>query len=175
MLDVPPRASQRPGRPGSPSPSFEEFSLAHRVPLYRALLVVTRDASVAEDVAQDAFVRLWERWNHVLTLEDPAAYLYRTALNGWFHVLRRLRRAARRAVTHRAPSDPIDAIDDRDVLARRLLQLPARQRAALVLTDYLSYDSAEAGRMLGIQAGTVRRLASIARATLRRDREGANP
>jgi len=69
-----------------------------------------------------------------------------------------------------------EAVEDRDDLARRLLELPARQRAALVLTEYLDQDSAEAGRALGIRPGTVRRLASKARAALRRgDEEGEAP
>src|SRR6266511_3703588 len=59
----------------------------------------------------------------------------------------------------------------RDVLARRLLELPARQRAALILTEYLGHDSADAGRALGIRPGTVRRLASKGRAALRRGHE----
>lgn len=73
--------------------------------------------------------------------------------------------APRRAV------DPLGSVEDRDLLSRSLLELPARQRAALVLTEYLGYDSAEGGRVMGIRPGTVRRLASKARATLRRAHE----
>jgi alpha-beta hydrolase superfamily lysophospholipase len=66
---------------------------------------------------------------------------------------------------HRRAIDPLELVEDRDELSRRLFELPARQRAALVLTNYLGYDSAESGRVLGIRPGTVRRLASKARAT----------
>jgi RNA polymerase sigma factor (sigma-70 family) len=171
MTDAPP-LTERPTPSLEASPvDFEAFYLAHRVRVFRALVVVTRDVHAAEEVAQDAFVRVWERWDRVRDMEDPAGYLYRTALNGWFQVHRRAARAARRVVALRQAVDPLEAVEDRDVLARRLLELPARQRAALVLTEYLDQDSAEAGRALGIRPGTVRRLASKGRAALRRGRE----
>ena len=150
---------------------FESFYLAHRVRLFRALVVVTRDAHAAEDVAQDAFVRVWERWGRVRQMEDPTGFLYRTALNGWFQIHRRAVRAAKRIAGVSQPLDPLGMVEDRDDLARRLLELPARQRAALVLTEYLGHDSAEAGHALGIRPGTVRRLASKGRAALRRGHE----
>ncbi len=176
MTDAPPLA-ERSARSRSPaSADFESFYQAHRIRLFRALVVVTRDVHAAEEVAQDAFARIWERWDRVGRMRDPAGYLYRTALNGWFQIHRRAARAARHAAAPRHVVDPLEAVEDRDDLARRLLELPARQRAALVLTEYLDQDSAEAGRALGIRPGTVRRLASKARAALRRgDEEGEAP
>jgi DNA-directed RNA polymerase specialized sigma24 family protein len=52
-----------------------------------------------------------------------------------------------------------------------MVELTPRQRAALVLTELLGFDSAEAGRMLGVRAGTVRALASQGRAAMRRHME----
>jgi len=63
----------RPGpRPAAGGPlSFEDFfSYEHRG-LYGALLLVTRDSHEAEEVMQDAFLRLWERWDRVSSLENP--------------------------------------------------------------------------------------------------------
>ncbi|HYT81200.1 MAG TPA: sigma-70 family RNA polymerase sigma factor [Actinomycetota bacterium] len=168
MTDAPPLAERSAGTPPVTNADFEAFYLAHRVRLFRALVVVTRDVHAAEEVAQDAFVRVWERWDRVRQMEDPTGYLYRTALNGWFQVRRRAVRAARRVAGPGRVVDPLEMVEDRDVLARRLLELPARQRAALVLTEYLGHHSAEAGWALGIRPGTVRRLASKARAALRR-------
>jgi RNA polymerase sigma factor (sigma-70 family) len=168
MTDAPPLADRSAGTPPIIETEFETFYLSHRVRLFRALVVVTRDVHAAEEVAQDAFVKVWERWDRVRRMEDPTGYLYRTALNGWFQVHRRAARAARRVASPDRMVDPLEAVEDRDVLARRLLELPARQRAALVLMEYLGHNSAEAGFALGIRAGTVRRLASKGRATLRR-------
>jgi RNA polymerase sigma factor (sigma-70 family) len=150
---------------------FESFYLAHRLRLFQAMAMLTRDVHMAEELTQDAFARVWERWERVQRMDDPTGYLFRTALNGWFQIHRRAARAARRVVTPRQGADPLEAVDDRDMLARRLLELPARQRAALVLTEYLGHDSTSAGRVLGIRPGTVRRLASKGRAALRRGLE----
>ena len=57
---------------------FDRFFDEHRDRLYRALWLVARDRSVAEEVTQDAFLKVWERWNRVRGLDDPAGYLYRT-------------------------------------------------------------------------------------------------
>jgi RNA polymerase sigma-70 factor (ECF subfamily) len=166
MIDAAPVVDRT--APGSSARTdFESFYLANRLRLFRALVVVTRDVHGAEEAMQDAFVKVWERWERVAMMEDPVGYLFRTALNGWFQVHRRAARAARRAVAPHRIADPLEVVEDRDLVARRLLRLPARQRAALVLTEYLAYDSAAAGRVLGIRPGTVRRLASKARATLR--------
>jgi RNA polymerase sigma factor (sigma-70 family) len=147
---------------------FESFYLTRRVRLLRALVVVTRDVQAAEEVAQNAFVRVWERWDRISRMDDPEGYLYRTALNEWFQLRRRAVRSAVRIAAHRRAIDPLESVEDRDLLSRALLELPPRQRAALVLTAYLGYDSEQAGRVMGIRAGTVRRLVSLARATLRR-------
>jgi RNA polymerase sigma factor (sigma-70 family) len=171
MTDAPPLAERSARTPLEPAADFESFYLANRVRLFRALVVVTRDVHAAEEVSQDAFVAVWERWDRVRRMNDPTGYLYRTALNGWFQTRRRAVRAARRIAVPRRNADPLETIEDRDVLARRLLELPARQRAALVLTDYFGDDSVEASRALGIRPGTVRRLASKGRAALRREFE----
>jgi len=175
MANAPPLAED--SAPPAPAPleDFESFYLRHRVRLFRALLVVTRDVHAAEELAQDSFVRVWERWDRVRRLSNPTGYLYRTAMNGWFQLHRRAARAARRMVHLGQAVDPMEAVEDRDLVTRKLLGLPPRQRAALVLTEYLGHDSAEAGRALGIRAGTVRRLASKARAALRAREEEETP
>src|SRR5881396_496542 len=137
MTDAPQLAERSARTPPEPVQDFESFYLANRVQLFRALVVVTRDVHAAEEVSQDAFVAVWERWDRVSRMSDPTGYLYRTALNGWFQTRRRAARAARRIVAPRRVADPLETIEERDMLARRLLELPARQRAALVLTDYL--------------------------------------
>jgi RNA polymerase sigma-70 factor (ECF subfamily) len=85
--------------------------------------------------------------------------------------LRRAARATRRVVGAAEGGDAFAAAEERDVVARALARLPERQRAAVVLTELLGYDSAEAGRILGVKDVTVRSLASQARAALRTELE----
>jgi RNA polymerase sigma factor (sigma-70 family) len=147
--------------------TFEAFFQAEHERLQRALYLVTGDAQEAEELMQDAFISVWERWDRVGAMEEPTGYLYRTAMNRFRSRLRRASRAARRAVGVSEGGDAFAAADERDALARALAQLPDRQRAAIVLTELLGYPSDEAGRILGVKDVTVRSLASQARATLR--------
>ncbi len=153
---------------------FDRFFDEHRDRLYRALWLVARDRSVAEEVTQDAFLKVWERWNRVRGLEDPAGYLYRTAMN----ILRNRRRRAAlalRRIVHASPpvDDAMAAVDARDVVVRALGTLTPRERSALVLTDLLDMTSEDAAKALGVRASTVRVLAGRARAALR-DRIGGD-
>src|SRR5437867_600209 len=62
---------------------FEDFFLAEQDRLYRALCLVTGSRDEAEEVLQDAFLHLWERWGRIRDVDDPRAYLYRTAMNAF--------------------------------------------------------------------------------------------
>jgi RNA polymerase sigma-70 factor, ECF subfamily len=150
---------------------FEEFFEAERERLFRALLLITHDSADAEDLMQEAFVRVWERWDRVGTLDDPVGYLFKTALNLRRSALRRTMTAATRSIRPPAQRDPIESVLERDEAMRSLASLTTRQRAAVVVTELLGYGSDEAGRILGIRPGTVRTLASQARAALRERKE----
>lgn len=147
--------------------SFETFFEREKAGLYSALCLVTRNRHEAEDITQDAFIRLLERWDHVGTLADPHGYLYRTAMNAFRRRYRRSLAAAKRSMHLTQPDDAIAEIDERDVAVRALAGLSERQRAAVVLTDLLGFRSEEAATMLGIRASTLRMHLSRARASLK--------
>jgi RNA polymerase sigma-70 factor (ECF subfamily) len=151
---------------GGPRIDFEAFYLERHEAVFSALWLVTRNRHEAEEIAQDAFLKLWERWDRVAGLEDPGGYLYRTAMNVWRSRGRRTAVAIRRAVRALPPDDGIAEVESRDAIVRALAPLTPRQRAALVLTDLLDFTSEEAGTALGIRASTVRVLAARARTTL---------
>lgn len=154
---------------GADSPTFEAFFARHHEALFRALWLLTRDRDEAEEVAQEAFLRLWERWDRVSAGPDPLAYVYRTAMNLWRSRLRRIGVAARKVVHQRWRDEGIEGVEARDVVIRSLTGLPPRQRAAVVLVDVLDLTSERAGAVLGIRPVTVRVLAARARATLAKE------
>lgn len=159
-----------PARGGGAGRSFEAFYEEERDRVFGALYLITGDRYEAEELTQDAFLALWERWDRVERLEDPTGYLYRTALNAF---RRRLRRAAvaRRLGAGLLPlpsRSRAGAGEARSEILEALRGLAPRQRAALVLTELLGYPSEEAGRLLEVKAVTVRVLASQARAALKR-------
>src|SRR6266545_2213413 len=104
---------------------FEAFFEAEHERLLRALFVVTGSAEEADELMQDAFVAVWERWDRVGGMRDPTGYLYRTAMNRFRSRLRSARVAARRIVRADPRPDLFEAVDDRDLVVRALRPLRA--------------------------------------------------
>ena len=156
------------------APAFEAFFEDEKDRLLRALYMITGSAAEAEDLAQEAFTSLYERWDSVSVMEDPAGYLHRTAMNLFRSQARRARVALRRAVGLGPERDVFERVEDRDVATRALASLTPRQRAALVLTEGLGYSGEEAGRLLGIKASTVWALTHQARTSLRGNVEASD-
>jgi RNA polymerase sigma factor (sigma-70 family) len=146
--------------------AFESFFEEQKERLLRTLSVITGSSAEAEDLAQEAFTRVFERWETVAAMEDPAGYLHRTAMNLFRNQYRRTKVALARAVKIGPDQDVFKSVDDRDTATRALGSLTPRQRAALVLTEALGYSGEEAGQLLGIKASTVWALTHQARAAL---------
>jgi len=153
-----------------PEPSsFEEFFEDHHGDLFAALWMITRDRHEAEEIAQDAFLRVWERWDRIAAMEDPEGYLYRTAMNVFRSRKRRASVALRRLGRSSPPDDLLEAVERREILVRALSTLTPRERAAVVLTDVLGFSSDEAGESLGIKPVTVRVLAARGRGRMQQE------
>jgi RNA polymerase sigma-70 factor (ECF subfamily) len=146
--------------------TFEAFYLAQHERLFQALYLLTGDRFEADDLAQEALLRTYERWDRVAAMDSPAGYVYRTALN--LHrsrlrsVLLRMRRRFA-AVPGEDLSGPVSASHD---IRTALAELPRGQREAVILVEWLGLGSAEAGRVLGIDASSVRGRLHRARASL---------
>jgi Sigma-70 region 2 len=89
-----PRNASRHGPASTRSSSFEE----EHERLFKALYFVTGNRYDAEELMQDAFVSLWERWDEIGRIEDPTGYLFRVALNGFRMRRRRAAMAVRKVV-----------------------------------------------------------------------------
>jgi RNA polymerase sigma-70 factor, ECF subfamily len=164
-LEAPRAQAEGPG-------SFESFYESESGPLYRRLCLITRNQHDAEEVMQDAFLKLWERWDRVSGMENPVGYLYRTAFNLSTKRRRRALHAIRRTLGLIEAGDEADETEDRLTVASALEGLTPRQRAAVVLTDLLGYSSEEASQALRVRASTVRALATQGRAALKKSLGG---
>jgi RNA polymerase sigma-70 factor, ECF subfamily len=153
--------------PSVAAAGFDAFFADEHERLYRALYFVTGDRHDAEELMQDAFLKVWERWDRVSRLDDPQGYLFRAALNGFRMRRRRAATAVRKLVPAAADRDLFHESDLRADVRAMLLALSPRQRAALVLTELLGYSSEDAGRILRIRPSTVRALATQGRNALR--------
>lgn len=149
--------------------SFEDLVEAEAAGLFGALRLITRDRYEAEDIMQEAFLKVWEHWDRVATMEDPTGYLYRTALNLYRKRARRMALSIKRVMRLAPHGDELVEIETRDVVVRALAALTPRQRQSIVLVDLLDLSSEDAGRVMGIKAATVRVLVSQGRSALKRN------
>ena len=154
--------------------SFEAFFELEQERLLRLLWMVTGSLQEAEDIVQDAFLRVWERWPKVSSMESPTGYLHHAAMNIFRNRYRRARVALHKTIASDPPVDAFGSAEDRISVSSALRSLTSKQRAALVLTDLLGYPADEAGQMLRVRGSTVRSLSSMARAALRDAKELAD-
>ena len=148
-------------------PSFEQFFEETHQRLFGGLCLVTGGRHEAEEIMQDAYLKLWERWERVSVLEDPAGFLFRTAMNLFRSRYRRTVLAVRRQVSLAPATDDLALVEDRDEIVRILRPLSPAERASIVLTTMFGYTSEEAGQLLGVKPATVRAYATRARGSVR--------
>ncbi|WP_244928990.1 sigma-70 family RNA polymerase sigma factor [Nocardioides sp. W7] len=123
----------------------------------------------AEEVAQDAFVRLLEHWGKVRDYSDPEAWLRTVAVRALVSRHRRRQVAVRglALLGRRAATAPPAAGPGHDVeLDEALAGLPVDQRTVLVLHHLHDLSVAEVAELLHVPAGTVKSRLSRARAAL---------
>lgn len=129
------------------------FGQAARMVRLAALL----GADDPENVAQEAFVRLYQAWDRA---RDPVSYLQRTVVNlvrgrhRHLYVVRRKQPPPERP----APSAEEAAVirDEHRELIRAVDRLPVRRREALVLRYWMDLTDAEAGDVMGVAPTTVK-------------------
>lgn len=145
---------------------FEGFFHREFPRLVKSLYLTTSNLLEAEELAQEAMARVFERWDRVKAMDAPGGYLYRTALNLNRKRIRRLAVRARRILRPPEAPDAMAASETKSDLVRALAGLPDGQKEALVLVDWLELTSEEAGRILGIRPASVRSRVHRARESL---------
>ncbi len=141
----------------------------------RLAFLLTGDQHAAEDIAQEAFVRLFGRFQDLRSVETFDVYLRRTVVNLSRDRFRRLRLERGHAVRKEAvpaPSEEHLQIEDRELIRRKLRQLPHRQRAALVLRFYADLSEQQTAEVLQCSVAAVKSLVSRATASLNEQSRG---
>ena len=149
---------------------FEDLYMAHGAEALRLAYLTTGDRVLAEDVAQEAFVRLLKRFGDLRNPDAFRAYLLRTVVNltkSHFRKLKRERDFAQLEAGHRS-QDPVD-IGLQDTLWSALLQLPERQRTALVLRYCQDLSEQQAADVMQISLKALKSLVGRGLAKLRSD------
>ena len=139
--------------------------------LVRLAAYLTGDRDNAEEVVQDAYVKVLGRWGRVRDLDKGEAYLRQAVVN-----LSRSRMRHLVVVERKAPAAAPDIASaetgalaqlDRDAVVAALAALPRRQREAVVLRYYADLSEAQTAHAMGISAGAVKSHTSRAMAALR--------
>jgi RNA polymerase sigma-70 factor (sigma-E family) len=148
--------------------AFVDFYEGHRTRCLRAVIAHGLSRTEAEDAVAEAFARAWASWAKVATLQSPAAWVVRTALNTNISWWRKRRRELPALVGHDEPEQapPGERVDDMD-LVRAIAELAPRQREVVVLRYLLDLDTDTTARTLGIAPGTVKSHLHHALAALR--------
>jgi RNA polymerase sigma-70 factor (ECF subfamily) len=130
--------------------------------VFRICLGFSRNASDAEDLSQDVFLKAYRSLGRVRHPYLVKEWLFRIARNACLDHLKRRRHALRLEMTAGSPSiDPrtpetLSATDERlRSLKTAVARLPRKQREVFVLREYggLSYE--ELGRIVGAKTGTI--------------------
>jgi len=106
--------------PSGRTDSFAVFFEDHHADLFGALYLITRNRHEAEEIMQDAFLKVLERWERVGSLEDPVGYLYRTAMNLFRKRWKRASVMLRRTVGLSPRDDEISVLETQVDVARAL-------------------------------------------------------
>jgi RNA polymerase sigma factor (sigma-70 family) len=153
-------------------PGLTELFREHHLELVRLALIMVGDLATAEDVVQDVFERLHQRWPGLDPSAGGLAYARSSVLNACRSLHRRSAVARRHApllaALLRPGADSSSALADRSELAQGLRALPRRQREVLVLRYYLDLDVAEVAATLRIAPSAVRSNCSRGLAALAR-------
>jgi RNA polymerase sigma-70 factor (ECF subfamily) len=133
--------------------------------LVGVLAVAAGDRGEAEEVVQEAFIRLLPRWSKISRYDDPEAWVRKVAFRLLANRQRRARMARRLLWNERHEPEPVEAGDGLDV-SRALATLPFSQRQVVVLHHLLDLPVEQVAAELGVPVGTVKSRLARARAAL---------
>ncbi|MFH9352222.1 SigE family RNA polymerase sigma factor [Kitasatospora sp. NPDC017646] len=153
------------------STEFHDFFDRHYAELARLAHLLTGEADAADDLAADALLALWQRWDRLRAADHPLAYARGVVANMARERIRSAIRERRRVLLFwtRSPErtdgpDVAGVLDVRAALAR----LPFRKRACVVLRHAFDLSEKDTAAALGISVGTVKSQTSKGMAALER-------
>ena len=160
-----------------PDEGFREYVHERLPALQRLAYLLSQDRHRADDLVQDALVKLYLKWDRARAATDSHAYA-RTTLVRTFLSERRTNWARRVVLVDRLPDtaashdpDAASAVAVRAALAA----LPPRQRAVIALRYYSDLSVEETGQTLGCSPGTVKSQTAKGLAALRRALPNVEP
>lgn len=150
---------------------IEPFVLALYRPTFQLAALLVRDYSVAQDIVQEAFVRVWLSPRTPREMSAFRPWLYKTVVNLARDHQRRQGRWARLRFGRAASADPMDVAERRQsdaALGNAMRGLSRREQEAVYVRFFEDAPYDQVGRIIGVRAGTARVLVHRALEKLRR-------
>jgi len=156
---------------------FAEFVAARSTALHRAAYLMVGDVSLAQDLVQEALTKTYVAWPRLRDKGNAEAYTRKaitTTAISWFR-----RKSWSHELSSEAPPDAgspghADTVAQSDWVWSALMELPVRQRAAIVLRYYEDLTEAQTADAMGCAVGTVKSQVSAGLSKLR-ERLGDDP
>ncbi len=155
-----------------PPTGFHRLFEDYRPLVHAVAMRVVRDNGEAEEVVQETFLRLYQRWPHLVIKSSMSAWLTRVALNLSLNLVRSRDRARtlrkKLSTVHEGtdvvtPEEPARVEEERTLVVAALLRLRHKDRACLVARHAgLSYK--EVAEVAGVKVGSVGKLLARAEA-----------
>jgi RNA polymerase sigma-70 factor (sigma-E family) len=154
---------------------MEELYAANAERAGRLAYFLVGDKELAQDLVQEAFLKVFARWGNLREPHSFAAYLNRTIVN-LAHKTHRRRRVERRYLERQSSLEtmtPARDYETTDELWRLLQLLPQRQRTAIVLRYYEDLTDHQAAEAMGCSETAIASLVQRALGTLRKNAPAA--
>ena len=156
--------------------AFRRFAADAATGLGRLAYLLCGDRHFAEDLVQICLIRMYRAWPKIWPLEAPEHYARKVLLRCWLNERRKPWRRSEvgdGTIPDRADhsADPAAAVGSthlKNQLRTALAQVPARQRAAVVLRYWSQLSVSESAAALGCSEGTVKSQSARGLAALRR-------
>jgi RNA polymerase sigma-70 factor (ECF subfamily) len=153
--------------------AFCELVRLHRAGVITVVYRMCGDIQLAEDMAQEAFIRAWKNLRSYKPKSPFRNWLYRIATNAALDVLRRDREtvaldSVQLSAVQMSPEAALTQKEMGERVQRAILELPPASRAALILREYEGLSYKEIAETIGVPLGTVMSRLNYARTTLRK-------
>ena len=139
--------------------AFEEIFRLYQKPLANYLYRLSGNQARAEDLLQDAFLRLWKAAPNYEPSAKVSTYIFRIAHNLFLNEAARRREKALETLEAETRSDPASDMNRRELqsaVQKAVEALPEGEREVLLLSEYNGFNYAEISEILGIPVGTVK-------------------
>ena len=140
-------------------PSLAELYRTHSPDALRLAYLLTGERELAQDLVQDAFIRLFGRYRDLRDSDHFEAYLRKTIVNLAKDQHRKLSRE-RAHLSRQNTSEPaVDPVGPNENIRRALMQLPERQRAAIALRYLEDLSEQQTAEVLNTSVAAAKSLA----------------